>query len=270
MERELTKNVKNRVKMGLFSAGLIALAAFAGCQTQSAPAEDAGPATARPTAEVIQEADRLYAGRDDLLKVRQAVLQLRRAAKTDATNYELAWRLAKFDYFLGSHSSDADEKSKSFAEGIEAGERAVGLQTGKPEGHFWLGANYGGRAQSTMLGGISDVGPIKTEMEAVLKIDEGYQSGSAYMVLGQVYLESAKIMGGDPQRAADYLEKGLKFGPDNSLLRLHLAEAYNRLNRNADALKQIDELLAMKPNPDFIPEHNEAVTQARKLREKLN
>ena len=143
------------------------------------------------------------------------------------------------------------------------------LQDGKPEGHFWLGANYGGSAQISVLAGLSEIEDIKHEMETVIKLDEGYQAGSAYMVLGQVYLESPRLLGGDTQKAIAYLEKGVKLGPTNALLRLRLAEAYAQDHRNADAQKQINALMAMKPTSDYEPEHNEAVTEARKLQDKI-
>ncbi|PYS66421.1 MAG: hypothetical protein DMF76_00435, partial [Acidobacteria bacterium] len=76
------------------------------------------------------------------MKVRQAIVALRQAQADDPTNYDIAWRLAEFNYFLGSHaSSDSGEQDKDFREGIEAGKLAVKLQDAKPEGHFWLGAN---------------------------------------------------------------------------------------------------------------------------------
>jgi tetratricopeptide (TPR) repeat protein len=223
----------------------------------------------RPTAEAIAEADQLYAGRADLTKVRQGLVALRQAQADDPTNYELAWRLAKFNYHVGSHSQDSNEQEKSFHDGIEAGKLAIRLQDGKPDGHFWLGANYGGKAQISTLSGYSAIDDIKHEMEAVLKSEEGYQAGSAYMVLGQVYLEAPRMFGGDAQKALEYLEKGLRFGPDNSLLRLHLATAYSELDRKEEARKQIDYLLAMKPASGYEPEHEEAVAKARKLQEKL-
>jgi len=226
-------------------------------------------APVRPSAEVIAEADRLYEGRADLMKARQAIVTLRQAQADDPTNYDIAWRLAEFNYFLGSHSSDSGEKDKAFREGIEAGKLAVNLQDGKPEGHFWLGANYGGSAEMSTLAGLSDVEDIKREMETVIKLDEKYQDASAYMVLGQVYLESPTLLGGDTQKAISYLEKGSRLGPDNELMRLHLAEAYAQAHRNEDARKQIDTLLAMKPVPGFETEYNEAAAGARKLQEKL-
>ena len=203
------------------------------------------------------------------MKERQAIVALRQAQADDPTNYDIAWRLAEFNYSLGSHSSDSGEKDKAFREGIEAGKLAVKLQDGKPEGHFWLGANYGGIAEISMLAGLSDVEDIKREMETVIKLDEKYKDASAYMVLGQVYLESPRLLGGDTQKAISYLEKGLRLGPDNVLLRLHLAEAYAQAHRDADARKQIDDLLAMKPAPDYETEYKDAVAGARKLQEKL-
>ena len=223
----------------------------------------------RPSSEAIAEADRLYQGRADLMKVRQAIVTLRQAQADDPTNYDIAWRLAEFNYFLGSHSSDSGEQDKAFREGIEAGKLAVKLLDGRPEGHFWLGANYGGTAEKSTLAGLSEVEDIKREMETVIKLDEKYQDGSAYMVLGQVYLESPTLLGGDTQKAVSYLEKGLRLGPDNELMRLRLAEAYAQAHRNEDARKQIDTLLAMKPAPGYEAEYNEAVEGARKLKEQL-
>ena len=227
------------------------------------------PAPARPAAAAIAEADQLYHGREDLVKVREGIVALRQAQAEDDGNYEFAWRLAKFNYYLGAHSPDSSEQEKAFHDGIEAGKLAVKLQDGKPDGHFWLGANYGGSAKISMLAGLSAFEDIKREMETVLKQDEGFQNGSAYMALGQLYLEAPGLIGGDTQKAIQYLEKGLHFGPDNSLLRAHLAEAYVEAHRNEDARKQIDALLAMKPVAGYEPEHNEALAEVKKLQEKL-
>jgi len=237
------------------------------CRKGSTAARESG--AVRPAAEAIAEADQLFAGRNDLVKVREGIVALRQAQADDQANYDLAWRLAKFNYYLGDHSPNADERDKSFHDGIEAGKLAVKLENGKPDGHFWLGANYGGSAKESVLSGLSEFDDIKNEMETVLKLDEGYQNGSAYLGLGQLYLEAPGLLGGDTQKAIQYLEKGLKFGPDNALLRAKLVAAYGEANRNGDARKQIDALLAMRPAPGYEPEYNEAVAQVQKLQEKI-
>jgi tetratricopeptide (TPR) repeat protein len=245
------------------------LAGVTACHRQPAASSNETVANHKSSAELIQEADSLYAGREDLMKVVRAIVDLRRAAMSDGGNYDVAWRLARLDYYLGSHSAGEAEREKAFREGIQAGQLAVKLEDGKPEGHFWLGANYGGSAQDSMLSGLSEIEEIKREMETVIRLDERYQAGSAYMVLGQTYLEAPLLLGGDRYKAVDYLEKSVKLGPTNALARLHLAEAYLAVNRKDDARKQLEGLFAMQPDPDFTPEHNDAVAQARKLQEKL-
>ena len=249
--------------------GLCSVVVFIGSSCRKASTATYDRVAVRPTSESVAEADRLYGERADLVKVRQGIVSLRQAQADDQANYELAWRLAKFNYYLGAHSDNSTEQDKAFHEGLEAGNLAVKLQDGKPEGHFWLGANYGGRAQISTLSGLSELEDIKREMEAVLKIDERFQSASAYMVLGQVYLQAPKLLGGDTQKAIQYLEKGSKLGPDNALMRVRLAQAYAAANRNGDAKKVIEDLLVMKAVPGYEPEYNEAVAEARKLQEKI-
>lgn len=259
--------LKNVRKIGGFLL-VIALPLVAISCRKAAPAS--GETTSmRPAADAIAQADQFFAGREDLVKIRQGVVALRQAQAEDQGNYELAWRLAKFNYYLGDHSPDASERDKAYHDGIEAGKLAVKLQDGKPEGHFWLGANYGGSAQTSILSGLSEFDGIKREMETVIKLDERYQDASAYMALGQLYLEAPGMLGGDTQKAIQYLQKGSKLGPDNALMRAQLVAAYIAAHRNDDARKQIDALLAMKPAAGDEPEYNEAVAEVKKLQEKI-
>lgn len=221
------------------------------------------------SADAVALGDQLYAQRSDLMKVREGLVALRQAMTSNSTDYEVAWRLAKFNYYLGSHSTDDLEKEKAFHDGIESGKLAVKLNGSRPEGHFWLGANYGGNAEISTLAGLTDIEDIKREMEAVLKIDDHYEGGSAYMGLGQVYAKAPKIFGGDVQKAIDYYVKGLKVGPNNGLLRLRLAQAYAEANRDNDAREELKTLFENKPTPGYEPEYSEAVKEGKELEEKL-
>ena len=211
----------------------------------------------------IAQADQFYRERDDLQRLEQGIVLLRQAATTDPNSYEANWRLAKFSYYLARHT-DGEYRDRALRAGIDAGKVAVQLQADKPDGHFWLGANYGGALESGSLG-LASLGDVRKEMDTVLKIDEGYQDGSAYMVLGLVDLKAPKIVGGDKQRAVTEMERGLQFGKANAFLRLHLAEAYQAVGRTADAREQLNTILSMTPDPDYLPELKEAQTQAKQL-----
>jgi tetratricopeptide (TPR) repeat protein len=139
----------------------------------------------------------------------------------------------------------------------------------RPEGHFWLGANLGGRARlQGPLYALASVPDIRREMEEVIRVDEGFQAGSAYLALGQIDLELPEIMGGNRERAVETLEKGLQFGENNAMLRLRLAEAYLDVKRTEDARKQLNAIFKLKPSPDYLPEYKQAEAAARTLLEK--
>lgn len=269
MSKLETANVRtgnNRLMTTLWLM-LLCVSCATGCRrnaaTSTSEAQAGVQVDVKAVTEMIAEADKLYAGRADLAQVRRGVETLRRACGVGGSGYEPRWRLAKFNYYLGAHSPDTKESDEAFREGIRAGEAAVASQPERPDGHFWLGANLGGQAQRNPINGLSAGANIRREMETVIRLDEGYQGGSAYMVLGQLDLALPSLLGGDPQRAVKQLEQGLRFGEDNALLHLRLAEGYKATGRTSDARKQLMIVLSMKPNPDYIPEYKEAETEAK-------
>ncbi|MFL6230873.1 MAG: hypothetical protein ACJ741_19025, partial [Pyrinomonadaceae bacterium] len=129
---------------------VIASLAFSACgsRSQEAPSAGASPSvTPLPVAELLRRADDDFANRADLGRVREGLKTLRRVRAVDHGNYEAAWRAARLDYLIGDRSSDDKEREQAFNEGIEAGETATKAEPGRVEGHFWLGANYGGYAK---------------------------------------------------------------------------------------------------------------------------
>jgi tetratricopeptide (TPR) repeat protein len=229
-----------------------------------------GGADAKMAADKIAEAEPLYEGREDMTKARTAVTALRQAHAADYGNYEAAWKLARAAFYVGDRTDNDTERDAMFKEGTDAGKAAVQLQPNKPDGHFWLGANYGGSAAHSTLSNLSSFQDIKGEMEAVLKIDEGYQGYSAYLGLGRLYLQAPKMLGGDPAKSVEYLDKGVKANPTNTLMRYELAAAYETVGRSGEAKKQIETLMSTTPDPKYMAEHKQAVADAQKLLEKIN
>src|SRR5262249_1263794 len=252
--------------IGLISLCLLLLAAAC---NEGAPPESAATDSAS-AAEDITTADQLYGQRADLMQLRRGIVSLRQAQTKDPGNYDAAWKLSKFNYYLATHSDNSNERDDAFKAGIEAGKAAVQLQKEKPDGHFWLGANYGGAAEKSAIQGLATVNDIRNEMETVLRLDKSYQNGSAYMVLGLVYLNAPSIVGGDPKKAVEEMEQGLPFGEPNAFLHLHLAEAYKKVGRSDDARKEIKKILSMTPDPNYMPEYKESSAAAQKLLDQID
>jgi tetratricopeptide (TPR) repeat protein len=247
----------------LLVVGLISVAANCSRQTETVESkhDQAG------AKELVAQADILYTQRADLPRAREGIILLRRAMAADSGSFDSAWKLARLNYYLGAHTNERSERERAFNEGIDAGRRAVKIEDGRPEGHFWLGANLGGKAQASMMSGLTSVSEIRSQMERVIQLDEGFQGGSAYMALGQIDLETPRMLGGDAKRAVEVLEKGLRFGENNTLYRLRLAQAYLAVNRKEEARKQLEFIINAAPDPNFLPEHQEAVAEARRLLE---
>jgi len=256
----------NRYIIGAISICLVLLATSCNEGTHyESPAANTASA-----AEDIASADQLYSQREDLMQLRRGIVSLRQALTKDPGNYDAAWKLSKFNYYLATHTDNSTESDDAFRAGIDAGKTAVQLQNEKPDGHFWLGANYGGAAEHSAIQGLATVSDIRNEMETVLRLDEGYQNGSAYMVLGLVHLNAPSIVGGDPKKAVEEMEQGLRFGEPNAFLHLHLAEAYAKVGRNDDARKELKKILSMTPDPNYLPEYKEATTAAQKLLDQID
>ncbi|HEX6127337.1 MAG TPA: TRAP transporter TatT component family protein, partial [Pyrinomonadaceae bacterium] len=171
----------------------------------------------------------------------------------------------KHNYFLGKFSPDDDESDAALKAGRDAGRIASRVEPSKPDGHFWYAANLGELAKrSPITVGLGSVGEIRDAMNKVIAIQPDYQGASAYDALAQVEL-ATRIRGGDAHKAVELLERGLELAPRNTNIRLHLAEAYLAVKRDNEARKQLDHLLAMKPDPEYMPEYLECVDKAKKL-----
>jgi predicted Zn-dependent protease len=257
----------NRISHGasIFLVAVAMLALTATCTTsqqeQGTPAVDSKRMT-----QLLAQADSLYAQRSDLNRVREAIALL---YSSKASGYEVAWRLSQFNYYLGDNSPDQSEREQAFNYGILTGKAAVASDPEKPEGHFWLGANMGGQAQMKgPLSGLKYVSDIRREMETVIKLDERYMGGSAYMALGQIDLDLPGFLGGDSKRAVEYLEKGVQVDDENHRMRLLLAKAYLSVGRKEDARRQLLTLLEIPKDPEHSPEYNKTVEEARQMLDK--
>jgi tetratricopeptide (TPR) repeat protein len=205
-----------------------------------------GPMTETPTnPDTLAAADALFSYGEDLERDRQALAMLERAVAMDATNYQVLWRVARAYYQVGDKAS-AREKRRYFEHGIEMGQRAVVQQPTGVEGHFWLGANYGGLSEiQGVWQAFQMVKKVRAEMEMALRLQADYEHGNAYRALGEIARQLPGILGGNLKRAIGYLEQGVRVAPQNMAMKFALAEAYRDAGQQAASQRQLQEILKM-------------------------
>src|SRR6185369_9332837 len=147
----------------LLIMALLASACSHRSQLKAAAPNAINSSSASDPASDIAQADQFYRQRDDLQRLEEGIVLLRQAATADPNSYAANWRLAKFSYYLARHT-DGEYRDRAFRAGIHAGKVAVQLQADKPDGHFWLGANYGGALESGSFG-LASLVDVRKEMD---------------------------------------------------------------------------------------------------------
>jgi tetratricopeptide (TPR) repeat protein len=214
----------------------------------------------------FQEADRLFTYGEDTERDKQALAIIDRELAADATNYQWLWRAARVCYFVGEDAPKND-KLRYFNKGIDAGQRAVAREPNAVEGHFWLAVNHGGFSeQKGVFKALMTVKKIRAGMETVLRLNDRYQDGGAYLALGEMDRQLPRIVGGNLSRAIARLEQGLKVAPHNLELRLALAKAFEEAGRKADAKRELQALLSQPAHTNAERHIHE---KARRMFEKL-
>jgi hypothetical protein len=113
--------------------------------------------------------------------------------------------------------------------------------------------------------GIKYRGPIKDALETVLRLDPGFQQGSADRALGRWYFKVPRLFGGSHKESERHLRESLKYNDKSTASHFFLAELLLDDNRTADARTELQKVLDAPVDPDWAPEDNEFKEKARRL-----
>lgn len=217
----------------------------------------------------FHEADYLFTYGESVERDKQSLSVVERALIADGNNYQWLWRAARVYYYVGD-AAGKNEKLAYFQKGIEIGQRSIAAQPNAVEGHFWLAANYGGYSeQKGALKALQMVKKIRAEMETVLRLNDRYQDGGAYLALGEMDRQLPRIVGGSMSRAINRLEQGVKIAPQNLEMKLALGQAYQEEGRKEDARRMYQEVINRQINPSRAKSESHAQEKARRLLGKL-
>ena len=220
---------------------------------------------AGPPAQSAPTADALYADRQNVESARRAETLWAQRLQQNARDFEAAWKLARARYWLGGHTPQRERKAL-LESGIAAGRAAVAAEPNRPEGHFWIAANMGALAESFGLRqGLKYRGEIKSELEAVLRLDAAYQHGSADRALGRWYFKVPGLFCGSKKKSEEHLRKSLTYSVNSTASRFFLAETLLDMDRKPEAIAELQRVLDAAVDPDWAPEDREFKDKAQRL-----
>jgi len=220
------------------------------------------------TEELIAQADKLYAEMKDMATAEEARAKYQEAA-IKTRSYEAFWKLSRMLYYIGDNTESKKEKKIIFGQGIYYAKKAVALEPEKPDGHYWLGVNYGvyGEAKG-VLKSLSLVKPIKEAMNKVIELERGYEDGGPDRVLGRVYFKLPGFAGGSKKKSLEHLLKSKELGPNDALTRCYLADTLLSHKELDKAKEELEYVLSMESDPRWISGVDECKEEAKKMLQK--
>ncbi|MFP4083207.1 MAG: TRAP transporter TatT component family protein [Candidatus Aminicenantes bacterium] len=208
---------------------------------------------AQEAEDLIAQGDEIYAQMKDMASAEEALAKYREALPKAENKYHVYWRIARILYYIGDHTESKKEKKKIFSQGIYYGKKAVELEPEKPDGHYWLGVNYGLYGETRgVLKSLFLVDDIKEAMNKVIELDRSYEDGGPDRVLGRVYFKLPGLAGGSKEKSLQHLLKSKQFGPQDALTRVYLADTYLELDEVEKAREELEYVLNKEPDPRWI------------------
>lgn len=215
------------------------------------------------------DADALYRDRANLASAARAAELWEDRLRAVPTDYDAAWKLARARHWLGDHAAEAT-RAQEYERGARAASTAVTLAPGRPEGHFWLGANLGALAQTGgVMAGLRYRTRIREQFEAVLRIDRRFDKGAGLCALSNYYLKVPSLFGGSKDKAETFARECVAADPDSTLAHFFLAETLLARGRQSDARAELQKVLDVPLDPDYVPEGQEWKKKAADLLAKL-
>jgi tetratricopeptide (TPR) repeat protein len=216
--------------------------------------------------ELIQQADQICLEMKDMATAKKAeVLYLQASSMLD-DKYDAYWKVSRILYYIGEHTENKKEKKGIFDRGVYYAEKAVELEPEKPDGHYWLGVNYGKVGETRgVLKSLSLVKPIKNAMNKVIELDRSYEDGGPDRVLGRVFYKLPGIAGGSKDKSLEHLLKSKEYGPEDAVTRIYLAETYVALKEKEKAREELEYVMNMEPDNRWFYAIDENKEVAREL-----
>lgn len=175
---------------------------------------------------------------------------------------------ARVCWSMGNHEKDKGEQKKWFKKGQDLSVKLKENYPDKPDGYYWYGVNYGELVdRSSLFAKIGAKKVIVENMNRVVDLNDQYDSGGAYIILGRINYIAP---GGSYAKAIEYYEKAIKLGPKRSTAYLYLGELYLHEHIFDKANQLFTKVIKMEVDPRYGIEGRDDKVDAQKLYKKLD
>lgn len=196
---------------------------------------------------LVSKIDFLYFHRDEGENLDQSLKLIKDGLKKDPHNAALLWREGRSLERIGENQKKSKNKLHFFEKARKILEASIKINPQSPDAHYWLGVTMGRIGQTRgILRSLFLLEPLRRQMREALSLDPHYEP--AIHVLGEIYRELPRFVGGSLSKAVIRFKKAREMNPHDLVNLLSLGQAYQDAGENAKALKVLNDALAVK-NP---------------------
>ncbi len=179
------------------------------------------------------------------------VLEEKLAAEPDDVDALLLLSRAWLTYgYVKARSKE--ELIRVFENGTRAAEKAVEIEPGNPDAHFFYVANLASLGDAKgLFNSLFMLPEVRRELDLILELDPNHENGLAMQ--GALFYYLPGILGGDMQISEIYIRRALSVDPHLSSAKLYLAMNLKKQKRYEEALTVLQELVKDK-DPAFYPD----------------
>jgi len=214
---------------------------------------------------LLEQADLLYASREVIELCEKSIELYKKVLEADPNNYEACWKIMRACKWLGD-KYPKEKRLKIIETGEPFVKKAIEINPEGIEGHFWYGVCMGRIGEERgILNSLFLVGPIKDEMEKVLKLDPEHDG--AHYVLSALYRKAPgwPLSCGDINKSKEHALLAIKYNPQGILNHIGLAEVYIDMGKYREAKRELLIALDLPFEEDRIPEGKDDKAKAKKL-----
>lgn len=220
----------------------------------------------------FQWADQAFQNRKNRDAALQALERFRKLYSENTADPEAGWRLSMACYFVGNRFiQDSDQKKEIFAEGRDAGLKAVQLAPHCAPCHFWLAINmalYGQTAGQVKM--LFSLKTIREHAQIAKQIDPTYAFGGSDRLLGQIDQGLPGVLGGSYKDAQKHFQDAINTVPDEPMNYLYLARLlHENLDQPKTAIEVAQKGLSIHVKDNSRVESLEAQDDLRRLLAKI-
>lgn len=244
------------VRVALFAASAMAMLPLFGCppaaDVKQPPAITADSLPTEPAA-LLKVADEQLAqgGWKNAVTALDRAVQKNPDWAASKASFEAHYRLAHA--YAELCEPDGDQRGTFVSQGLAAGKKAVELEPGRVEGHYFLAQLYGYAALSQKGETKAQVQQILSTGEAAAKADEKYDHGGPLRLLGTLYARAPKepVSIGDTEKAVQYLRRAVAADDSFPPNHIYLADALIADERYPDAEAELQSARRLLDDPRY-------------------